>query len=251
MSEQVNKAAQMIQDSKRIVAFTGAGISTESGVPDFRSAGGFLDQLSGTHYTGEEALSVPFFEQYPELFFENYRNTLDFPDAEPNFGHQFFQLLEAKGKQVTIVTQNIDNLHEAAGSSTVFSLHGNATKWKSVNTHKSVVKEEVRWDEKGIAVESKGNVVRPDIVLYGDQLDQQVLSGAIKAIQEADLLMVIGTSLNVMPAAYLLDDFRGNQSILINQTDVAGMDRFDVVVKEKSGQFLQKVWHMLTQEENT
>lgn len=241
----------MIQGAKRIVAFTGAGISTESGVPDFRSAGGFLDQLSGAHYTGEEALSVPFFEQHPELFFENYRKTLDFPDAQPNFGHQFFQLLEAKGKQVSVVTQNIDNLHEAAGSSTVFSLHGNATKWKSVKTNKPVAKEEVHWDEKGIAVDNKGNVVRPDIVLYGDQLNQQVFGDAVKAIQEADLLMVIGTSLNVMPAAYLLDDFRGNQSILINQTDVAGMDRFDVVVKEKSGQFLQKVWHMLTQEENT
>ena len=142
-------------------------------------------------------------------------------------------------------------MHEAAGSSTVFSLHGNATKWKSVKTNKPVAKEEVHWDEKGIAVDNKGNVVRPDIVLYGDQLNQQVFGDAVKAIQDADLLMIIGTSLNVMPAAYLLDDFRGNQSILINQTDVAGMDRFDVVVKEKSGQFLQKVWHMLTQEEKT
>lgn len=240
--EQVKQVAQMVRDAERIVAFTGAGASTESGIPDFRSAGGLFDQLSGRRFSGEEALSVPFFESYPALFYENYRKTLDFPDAKPNFSHQFFRLLEDEGKDITVVTQNIDNLHEAAGSSKVFTLHGNATKWKSVKTGKPIPKDQVQWDEKGIAVDPDGNLVRPDIVLYGDPLGQNVMLGAARAIQQADLLIVIGTSLNVMPAAYLVDDFYGNHSVLINQTDVPRMDRFDVVVKERSGQFLQKVW---------
>lgn len=245
MSETVKQVAQMIDDSQRIVAFTGAGISTESGIPDFRSAGGVFDQLTGMRYSGEEALSVPFFEENPELFFENYRRTLDFPDAKPNFGHQFFPLLEERGKEVAIVTQNIDDLHEKAGSSIVYPLHGNATKWKSLKTNAPVLKEDIQWDQKGIAVNTNGDRVRPDIVLYGDPLDSNVISGAVEAIQEADLLMVIGTSLNVMPAAYFIEDFRGQYSILLNQTDVARMNRFDVTVKEKSGQFLSKVWQEL------
>lgn len=245
LSETVKQVAQMIADSKRIVVFTGAGISTESGIPDFRSAGGVFDQLTGLRYSGEEALSVPFFEENPALFFENYRRTLDFPDAKPNFGHRFFPLLEERGKEVTIVTQNIDDLHERAGSSSIYPLHGNATKWKTLKTNVPVLKEDIQWDHKGIAIDKNGNKVRPDIVLYGDQLDSNVISGAIAAIQEADLLMVIGTSLNVMPAAYFIEDFRGHYSILLNQTDVARMNRFDVTVKEKSGQFLRQVWQEL------
>lgn len=249
MSEEAKQVAQMIQKSKRIVAFTGAGISTASGIPDFRSAGGIFDQLTGTQYSGEEALSVSFFERNPELFFENYRHTLDFPDAQPNFGHRFFCLLEGRGKQVAVVTQNIDHLHEMAGSTKVFPLHGDATKWKSMKTNTSVAEEDIRWNEKGIAVDKKGDVVRPDIVLYGDQLDQGVITGAIQAIQEADLLIVVGTSLNVMPAAYFLEYFQGNYSVLINQTEVARMKHFDVVVKEKSSPFLRKVWQEIESKE--
>lgn len=249
LNKEVKRVAQMIRDSKRIVAFTGAGISTASGIPDFRSSGGILDQLTGTQYSGEEALSVPFFEQNPELFFENYRRTLDFPEAKPNFGHRFFHLLEEKGKEVAVVTQNIDHLHEAAGSTTVFPLHGDATKWKSVKTDAPVEKEKVRWDETGIAIDANGDMVRPDIVLYGDQLDPSVITGAVQAIQEADLLIVIGTSLNVMPAAYFIEDFQGRYSVIINQTEVTRMDRFDVVVKGKSSQFLRKVWEELEHKE--
>lgn len=245
LNQSVSQVAHWIQEAERIVAFTGAGISTESGIPDFRSAGGFFDQLSGKRYSGEEALSVPFFNRYPELFFENYRTTLDFPDAKPNFGHQFFRLLEEKGKQVSIVTQNIDHLHEAAGSSVVYPLHGDATKWKSVKTNKPVPAYEVQWDESGIAIDSKGDKLRPDIVLYGDQLDEHVVDGAINALQQADMLIVIGTSLNVMPAAYFIEEFRGRHSILINRTELAQMKRFDLAVKEKSGEFLRKVWKEL------
>lgn len=249
MQDQVKQVAEMVQKAHRIVAFTGAGISTESGIPDFRSSGGLFDQLTGRRFTGEEALSVPFFEQHPELFFENYRNTLDFPEAKPNSGHLFFKRIEDMGKKVTIVTQNIDNLHEAAGNSTVWTVHGNATQWKMVRTNQVVSNNELCWDENGLAVDSKGESLRPNIVLYGDQLDQQVMMESARAVSKADLLFVIGTSLNVVPASYLIDDFRGENAILINQTEVADMSWFNLFIQEKSGQFLEKVWKRLSNEE--
>lgn len=249
MQDQVKQVAEMVQKAHRIVAFTGAGISTESGIPDFRSSGGLFDQLTGRRFTGEEALSVPFFEQHPELFFENYRNTLDFLEAKPNSGHLFFKRIEDMGKKVTIVTQNIDNLHEAAGNSTVWTVHGNATQWKTVRTNQVVSNNELCWDENGLAVDSKGESLRPNIVLYGDQLDQQVMMESARAVSEADLLFVIGTSLNVVPASYLIDDFRGENAILINQTEVADMSWFNLFIQEKSGQFLEKVWKRLSNEE--
>lgn len=244
----VEEVAQLVKNANRIVAFTGAGISTESGIPDFRSAGGVFDQLTNRHFTGEEALSVPFFESYPALFYENYRKTLDFPDAKPNFGHQFFRLLEEQGKDVTIVTQNIDNLHEATGNKNVLTLHGNATQWRTAKKRKPVAKEAVTWNEKGIAVDDKGQLLRPDIVMYGDQLDQQTMHEAVRAIQSADLMFVIGTSLNVMPASFFVDEFQGEHAVLINQTKVDRMDRFDIIVTEKSGLFLEKVWERLSEE---
>lgn len=246
----VEEIAQLVRNANRIVAFTGAGISTESGIPDFRSAGGVIDQLTNRRFTGEEALSVPFFESYPGLFYENYRKTLDFPDAKPNFGHQFFRLLEEQGKDVTIVTQNIDNLHEATGNKNVLTLHGNATRWRTAKTKEPVAKDAVKWNEKGIAVDDKGQLLRPDIVMYGDQLDQDTMLAAVKAIQEADLMFVIGTSLNVMPASFFVDEFQGTHAVLINQTSVDRMNRFDIVVTEKSGAFLENVWQLLTEESN-
>ncbi|MGB9342586.1 SIR2 family NAD-dependent protein deacylase, partial [Trichococcus sp.] len=126
--------ADMIRKSKRIVAFTGAGISTESGIPDFRSAGGLFDRLSGRHFTGEETLSIGFLEAYPALFFRNYAEHFDFSQAFPNAGHRFFAALEQTGKEVTVVTQNIDNLHQTAGSSDVIELHGNGTRWRTFET---------------------------------------------------------------------------------------------------------------------
>lgn len=242
----VREVAQLLRDAERIVAFTGAGVSTASGIPDFRSSGGIFDQLTGRQYSGEEALSVPFFERYPELFFENYRRTLDFPDARPNVNHRFFRMLEEAGKDVAIVTQNIDNLHESAGNKKVYPLHGNATKWRSLQTNQPVDAKEVQWDEKGIAVDANQNRVRPDIVLYGDPLNQQIIWDAVQAIQQADVLFVIGTSLQVMPAASFVDEFQGRASILINQTAVPRMNRFDVVIQERSELFLEKVWSAYT-----
>lgn len=234
--------AEMIKKAEHIVGFTGAGISTESGIPDFRSSGGIYDQLNKKQYSGEEALHVDFLERYPELFFENYRNTLVFPDAKPNDGHLFFKKLEDSGKKIEIITQNIDHLHETAGNSFVYPVHGDATKWKVHHLNDPVAVDEIVWDGKGIARNKKGELIRPDIVLYGEPLDQEVFQKAWEAIASADLLMVIGTGLTVYPAAGLLDAFTGEHSVLINRTSVSTLQTFDLIFQESSGELLEEIW---------
>ena len=142
--------AEMIRQSQRIVAFTGAGISTESGIPDFRSAGGMFDRLSGRHLTGEETLSIGFLETYPALFFRNYAAHFDFSQALPNAAHRFFVALEQTGKEVTVVTQNIDNLHQSAGSSAIIELHGNGTRWRTFDTAEPADASVISMDAEGI-----------------------------------------------------------------------------------------------------
>lgn len=251
MTEQQNveTVARLIKKAEKIVAFTGAGISTASGIPDFRSSGGGFDRLHNRHYSGEEALSRPFFDQHPALFFENFQQTLYFPDAVPNFSHHFFHKLEEMGKEVTIVTQNIDNLHELAGSARVLTLHGNATRWLTAETKRPVPYEVIRLNEAGIALAPNGERVRPDIVLYGEQLDEKVITAALRAIAEADLLLVVGTSLLVSPANTFIDVFRGDNAVLINRTSVPLMERFQLVIRQESEAFFKQVWQQLIKEE--
>lgn len=244
MNEQVKVFAKMIAESNKIVVFSGAGISTASGIPDFRSSGGIYDQIKNRRYSGEEALSIRFMERNPRMFFENMQKNLSFPDAKPNFGHRFFSKLEKMNKEVTVITQNIDDLHEKAGSSKVLPLHGSINRWVTSQGQKPVANDEVHYQD-GIAVDSQGRSVRPDIVLYGEQLNQVTMQAASQAIQEADLLIVVGTSLMVTPASFFVDAFQGRYAVLINQTEVPQMNRFDLVVKEKSSEFLRKVWECI------
>ena len=152
--------ADMIRKSKRIVAFTGAGISTESGIPDFRSAGGLFDRLSGRHFTGEETLSIGFLETYPQLFFRNYAEYFNFSQARPNAGHRFFARLEQAGKEVAVVTQNIDNLHQSAGSRAVIELHGNGTRWRTFETAEATETTQISIDAPSSAIPKAGWCVR-------------------------------------------------------------------------------------------
>lgn len=243
----LDKLAEMILQAEHIVGFTGAGMSTESGIPDFRSAGGIYDRLSNRRYSGEEALSVGFLEQFPELFFQNFREKLDFPEARPNFGHQFFVKLEELGKGVEIVTQNIDHLHESAGSKAVWAVHGDATKWKVHTTDEPLDPGKILWDTGGIARNEEGQLVRPAITLYGEALDQDVFEKAWKAVAKADLLLVIGTGLSVYPAAGLLDAFQGDHAVLINRTAVSSLLPFDLTFHEDSGRLLEAVWEKVLQ----
>jgi len=234
--------ADMIRQSQRIVAFTGAGISTESGIPDFRSAGGMFDRLSGRHFTGEETLSIGFLETYPELFFRNYAEHFDFSKAQPNAGHCFFAALEQTGKEVTVVTQNIDNLHHAAGSSAVIELHGNGTRWRTFETGEPTDNATIRMDANGIQRDPQGRMVRPDIVLYGEMLDENAIERAVAAISAADMLVVIGTSLAVYPAASFIHYFKGPYAVLLNRTPVPQSLAFQLAVSTDAGAFLADVW---------
>lgn len=236
--------AEMIKQSKRIVVFTGAGMSTESGIPDFRSVGGLFDQLSGKHFSGEETLSRAFLEAYPALFFRNYKEHFDFSRAKPNAGHRFFVDLEKSGKDVTVVTQNIDNLHQAAGSTHVIELHGNGTKWRRLRDEEGERVEEalIRMDKVGIQRNDKGEMVRPAIVLYGEALDDTAMQQAAQAIAAADMLIVIGTSLSVYPAANFVHYFKGPYAVLLNRTAVPQTLAFQLAVQTDAGAFLADVW---------
>ena len=242
MNNDKERFADMIRHSKRIVAFTGAGISTESGIPDFRSAGGMFDRLSGRHFSGEETLSIGFLETYPELFFRNYAAHFDFSQALPNAGHRFFADLEQTGKEVTVVTQNIDNLHQSAGSSAIIELHGNGTRWRTFDTAEPADANAISMDAHGIQRDPQGRMVRPDIVLYGEMLNEEAMERATAAIGAADMLVVIGTSLAVYPAASFVHYFNGPYAVLLNRTPVPQSLTFQLAVQTDAGAFLAEVW---------
>lgn len=219
MSEKIQQFKQQIQDSQRIVFFTGAGMSTASGIPDFRSANGlFMEDLGGT-YSPEEVVSHPFFTRHPKEYFAYHFDKLVHPDAKPNAGHEFIANLESSGKDVSVVTQNIDGLHQKAGSKAVYELHGTVLDYYCVECGQRYLPEALHIDEDGIPrCTIDQGIVRPDIVLYGEQLDQNTVNGAVDKIRQADLLVILGTSLVVYPAAGFLRYFQGQYLTVVNKS---------------------------------
>lgn len=214
--------ARWISQAEKIAVLTGAGMSTESGIPDFRSSEGLYSRESQQGIPLEEVLSRRFFADHPKQFYRFYKDKLLHPKAEPNAGHFFLSKLEKLGKDVTIITQNIDGLHQKAGSQKVLELHGCTKRVvdQSGNTYPTerVTEHPDRW-----LVDDKW--VRPDIVLYGETLPMQVISDSSEAIRQADCLLVMGTSLNVYPAAGLIFDYMGEESVLVNK-EPTPMDHF-------------------------
>lgn len=202
-----------IAESNRIVFFGGAGVSTESGIPDFRSVDGLYNQKF--KYPPETIISHSFYERKPEYFFQFYREKMLPLGFEPNITHKVLARLEREGKLAAIVTQNIDGLHQKAGSRSVYELHGSVLRNYCVRCHKFYSAEYVR-DAKDIPLCVCGGIVKPDVVLYEEALDEKTMAGAISAIQKADLLIVGGTSLTVYPAAGLLHYYCGDRLVLIN-----------------------------------
>lgn len=232
---------EMIQQSNNIVFFGGAGVSTESGIPDFRSDNGLYKKKY--RYPAEIMVSHSFFVQNPKEFYEFYFNQMIYPDAKPNKAHQALAKLEAMGKCKAIITQNIDGLHQKAGSKNVFELHGSVAKNTCVSCRRHYTLEEVikAKDDEGIPrCPHCGNIIKPDVVLYEEALDQDVLHGAIRAIANADLLIVGGTSLVVYPAAGLIDYFHGKYLVVINKaaTDRDGMA--NLVIHDSIGKVLEE-----------
>ena len=206
---------KMIDDSQSIVFFGGAGVSTESGIPDFRSVDGLYHQKY--EYPPEVMLSHTFYEKHPEEFFRFYRDKLLNLEAEPNAAHKKLAELEAAGKLSAVVTQNIDGLHQKAGSKRVYELHGSVLRNYCEKCGKSYGAAFMR-DSVGIPHCTCGGRVKPDVVLYEEGLDNDTVSGALHAISHADMLIVGGTSLVVYPAAGLVQYYQGNRLVVINKT---------------------------------
>lgn len=229
----------MIKDSRRIVFLGGAGVSTESGIPDFRSENGIFDAIREYGYPPETLLSRSFFDRNPEVFFKYYKSLLMSSDAKPNKAHLALAKLEQIGKLTAVATQNIDGLHTAAGSKNVYELHGSIKRNYCMRCHKSYDDSFVAACD-GVPHCSCGGIVKPDVVLYEEGLDSDTLSGAITHITRADMLIVGGTSLQVYPAAGLIEYYYGDKLVLINKS----ITQYDVianlVIHDSIGMVLDK-----------
>ena len=227
---------RMVDESSRIVFFGGAGVSTESGIPDFRSVDGLYHQKYD--YPPETILSHTFFVKKPEAFFRFYRDKMLPLDAKPNKAHLKLAEWEKAGKLLAVVTQNIDGLHQAAGSKNVFELHGSVHRNYCMSCGKFYPPEYIRDSREEVPRCECGGRIKPDVVLYEEGLDNDVVSGAVDAIARADMLIVAGTSLTVYPAAGLIRYFRGNRLVLINRDATPMDDRCDLVIHDKVGEVL-------------
>jgi len=236
----IKELKKIIKESENIVFFGGAGVSTESNIPDFRSANGLWNEKLRMTLTPEQLVSHTYFMRYPEEFFEFYKAKLVYPDAKPNPAHIAIAKLEKQGKLKAIVTQNIDGLHQAAGSKNVFELHGSVHRNYCMKCG-AFYDAQFVLNSKGVPRCTKcGGIVKPDVVLYEESLDEDVIMGAIKAISKADTLIVGGTSLVVYPAAGLIDYFRGKNLVLINKSSTPADYRANLVIHEPIGEVLSK-----------
>ena len=229
---------EIISSAKRLVFFGGAGVSTESGIPDFRSVDGLYNQKYD--YPPETIISRSFFETRPAEFFRFYRDKLLAPDAKPNKAHKKLAELEQKGIVRAVVTQNIDGLHQMAGSKNVFELHGSVHRNYCMDCGKFYPMEYILHSE-GIPRCDCGGVIKPDVVLYEEGLDSATVTGALREISSADVLIVAGTSLTVYPAAGFLDYFRGRELVLINRDPTPADRRASLVIHDKVGEVLDKI----------
>ncbi len=229
---------EIIDGAKRLVFFGGAGVSTESGIPDFRSVDGLYNQRYA--YPPEAILSHSFFEVRPAEFFEFYRDRMLFPNAKPNKAHTWLAKFEETGRLTGVVTQNIDGLHQAAGSRRVFELHGSVHRNYCMDCGKFFPMETILHST-GIPRCECGGVIKPDVVLYEEGLDDATVRGALRVISQADVLIVAGTSLTVYPAAGFLDAFSGRHLILINRDPTPADGRAELVIHDKVGEVLDAV----------
>ena len=235
--DMIAELARLIKNSSRVVFFGGACVSTESGIPDFRSAQGIFRQ-SG-EYPPEEIVSHDFFLEHPDEFYKFYTEKMIFTQAKPNAAHLALARLEREGHISAVVTQNIDGLHSAAGSKNVYELHGKIRSNHCMKCKKFHPLESVLCG--GVPRCECGGLIKPDVVLYGEMLDESVISGAVDAISDAEVLIIGGTSLNVYPASGLVRYFRGSSLVLINKTPTGADSAADIVIREPIGEVFEKI----------
>lgn len=238
MSDKIQQLQSILDNGKRIVFFTGAGVSTDSGIPDFRSQDGLYNQEYD--YPPETIISHTFFERRPEEFYRFYRNKMLFLDAKPNYTHKLIADFEKAGRSLGVITQNIDGLHTAAGSTKVFELHGSVLRNYCMRCGKFHDVRKIK-NSTGIPRCDCGGIIKPDVVLYEEGLDSNVLNGAVDAIMRADVMVVLGTSLIVYPAAGLIRYFHGDKLVLINR-DVTPYDSSaDLLVQDSFSNIIPKL----------
>jgi NAD-dependent deacetylase len=238
MHEKIMQFKKWVEESNNIVFFGGAGVSTESGIPDFRSVDGLYNQQ--WNYPPETILSHTFFVHNPEEYYRFHREKLVVDGAKPNAAHLKLAQLEKMGKLRAVITQNIDGLHQAAGSKNVIELHGSILRSYCSACGRPYPAEKMNHGV-GVPHCDCGGIIRPDIVLYEEPLAEQNISDAVEAISEADVLIIGGTSLNVYPAAGLINYYRGNKLVLVNLSKTPYDDRADLVINEKIGKVFSQL----------
>lgn len=237
----IEKLKLMIKNSDNIVFFGGAGVSTESNIPDFRSSSGLFNEKLNKNFTPEQLVSRTFFNRYTEDFFKFYKDKLIYPDARPNNAHIALAELEKSGKLKAVITQNIDGLHQMAGSNNVLELHGSVNRNYCTDCNKFFSLNDIL-NLEGIIPHCDlcGGVVKPDVVLYEEALDDNVITKAISSIRNADLLIIGGTSLKVYPAASFINYFRGKNIVVINKDNINFDNKASLVINKPIGQVLFK-----------
>lgn len=241
----IERLANIISENKNIVFFGGAGVSTASGIPDFRSADGLFNRKLNQTLQPEQMVSRSYYDLFPEEFFDYYKKNMIYPDAQPNGCHKALAQLELMGKVGAVITQNIDGLHQKAGSKNVFELHGSVHRNYCTGC-KAFFDARFMLESEGVPTCPRcGAVVKPDVVLYEEMLDEDVLSGAVEAIESADVLIIGGTSLVVMPAAQLVHYFRGKQLVLINKTTTPADDKAQLILRGDIAQIFVQTMELL------
>ncbi|PTE70180.1 NAD-dependent protein deacylase [Staphylococcus devriesei] len=241
LENKIEQLKEIVDKSNRIVFFTGAGVSVASGIPDFRSMGGLFDEISKDGYSPEYLLSIDHLNDDKESFIDFYHKRLLVADKKPNVVHEWIATLEKEGKSLGVITQNIDGLHEDAGSENVDEIHGTLNRFYCISCNEQysksyVMKHELRYCEKC------GDVIRPDIVLYGEMLDQPTVFRALDKIQKADTVIVLGSSLVVQPAAGFISNFTGDNLVIINR-DSTPYDRdASLVINDDMTDVVQEVF---------
>lgn len=236
--DKIERLQEIFDESNKIVFFTGAGVSTESNIPDFRSVDGLYNQQYD--YPPEKIISHSFFESNPKEFYRFYKNRMIYPEAKPNAAHLKMAEFEQKGKALAIVTQNIDGLHQEAGNKNVYELHGTIQRNYCERCHKFYDLDYII-NSQSIPVCDCGGIIKPDVVLYEEPLDEKILYGAINMIRQADCLVICGTSLVVYPAAGLINYFSGKHLVVINLSSTSSDNYSNLVINDKVGKVLSNI----------
>ena len=239
MEENIRILKDWISNSNNIVFFGGAGVSTESGIPDFRSKDGLYNQKWS--YPPETILSRSFFDKYPEEYYRFHREKLVYENIKPNRAHLRIAELENEGKIKAVITQNIDGLHQMAGSTNVIELHGSILRAYCSKCHEPYSSDVINYGESLPTCSRCGGIIRPDIVLYEEPLDDEVMYKAIKYIRESEIMIIGGTSLNVYPAAGLINYYRGDKLVLINRSETPYDSYANLVIHANIGDVFSKI----------